>query len=434
MISHAPPSGSAAAALSAAVKGLLRHFHRQSPIRGGSLLITIFGDSIAPRGGAVSLGGLIELARPLGLAERLVRTSVARLAREGWLVARRSGRRSEYRLTPIGRQRFAEATRRIYGVIPSSWHGQWTLLVLPPVIGGRPQDIRDELRWLGFGQVSPGVFAHPNWSVEEARTELRGLEGAAQGLLFKSSSEGGDADRRLVAMGWDVAALARRYRRFVDTFTPVANAVAASTPAEVGRTATAPANTLTGATRTAVAAGNTPAGAARAAAAAGNTPAESARAAAAAGNTPAESARAAAAAGNTPEAARAAAAAGNTSAGAGNTATAAANTHAGAAKTATTAANATAAAATPDDESAFVTRTLLIHEYRKIHLQDPLLPPALLPADWVGAAAYELTKRLYSTVFQPAERYLSNTASTMTDPLPAADASAYARFGGLATP
>ena len=40
-------------------------------------------------------------------------------------------------------------------------------------------------------------------------------------------------------------------------------------------------------------------------------------------------------------------------------------------------------------ESAFVIRTLLIHEYRKIHLQDPLLPPALLPADWVGSSAYE---------------------------------------------
>src|SRR2546430_16693793 len=27
----------------------------------------------------------------------------------------------------------------------------------------------------------------------------------------------------------------------------------------------------------------------------------------------------------------------------------------------------------------FIIRTLLIHEYRKIHLRDPLLPPALLP-------------------------------------------------------
>jgi phenylacetic acid degradation operon negative regulatory protein len=182
------PSESGPAALTAGVKGLLRYFHRQRPIRGGSLLITVFGDSIAPRGGAVTLGSLIDLARPFALADRLVRTSVGRLAWDGWLIARRDGRRSEYRLTPTGQQRFAEATRRIYGSIPSSWEGQWTLLVLPATTGHRRRNIRDELRWLGFGQVSPGVFAHPNWSIAEARAQLRGLEEAAHGLLFKSSS------------------------------------------------------------------------------------------------------------------------------------------------------------------------------------------------------------------------------------------------------
>ena len=82
-------------------------------------------------------------------------------------------------------------------------------------------------------------------------------------------------------------------------------------------------------------------------------------------------------------------------------------------------------------EAAFIVRTLLIHEYRKIHLQDPLLPPALLPSDWVGAAAYDLSRQLYSAVFTAAERFLSVTASNLTEPLPPADRSTYARFGGL---
>src|ERR1700761_8463564 len=129
------------------VAPLLRQFRRQRPLRGVSLLITIFGDSIAPRGGAITLGSLITLAHPFGLTERLVRTSVARLAVDGWLIARRDGRRSEYRITPTGRERFAEATKRIYGAIPDSWSGQWTLLVLPSPNGGRKQDVRDELRW-----------------------------------------------------------------------------------------------------------------------------------------------------------------------------------------------------------------------------------------------------------------------------------------------
>jgi len=294
------------------VATLLRKFRRQRPIRGGSLLITIFGDAIAPRGSAITLQSLISLAQPFGLTERLVRTSVARLASDGWLVARRDGRRSEYRLTQTGQNRFAEATRRIYGAIPDSWDGQWTLLILPPANGGRRQDIRDELRWLGFGQISPGVFAHPNWNLEQAREGLSSLDGVADALLLKSSSEGIEADRRLVTAGWDLGDLTRRYRRFVDTFTPIASAMPCAT-----------------------------------------------------------------------------------------------------------------------SESAFVIRTLLIHEYRKIHLQDPLLPPALLPPDWVGATAYDLSKRLYGAVFAAAEEYLSNTASTTTESLPAADSSAYARFGGL---
>src|SRR5579863_9511136 len=95
-----------------AVRTLLRHFRAQRPLRGGSLLVTIFGDAIAPRGGAVTLGSLIRLAAPFGLTERLVRTCVARLAREGWLAARRAGRRSEYHLTTDGARRFAQATGR----------------------------------------------------------------------------------------------------------------------------------------------------------------------------------------------------------------------------------------------------------------------------------------------------------------------------------
>src|SRR5947208_12811741 len=111
------------APLPAPVRAVLRNFRAQRPLRGGSLLVTLFGDSIAPRGGAVTLGSLIRLAAPFGLTERLVRTSVARLAREGWLAAQRNGRRAEYRLSSTGIARFEQATARIYGPIPHSWDG-----------------------------------------------------------------------------------------------------------------------------------------------------------------------------------------------------------------------------------------------------------------------------------------------------------------------
>ena len=69
--------------VAAAARALVTGFRRQRPVRAGSLLVTIFGDAIAPRGGTITLASLIRLARPFGITERLVRTSVGRLAQEG---------------------------------------------------------------------------------------------------------------------------------------------------------------------------------------------------------------------------------------------------------------------------------------------------------------------------------------------------------------
>jgi phenylacetic acid degradation operon negative regulatory protein len=93
------------------------------------------------------------------------------------------------------------------------------------------------------------------------------------------------------------------------------------------------------------------------------------------------------------------------------------------------AALASGAAVTP--EAAFIIRTLLIHDYRKIHLRDPLLPPALLPHDWVGSSAYDSCARSYGKVFAAAEQFLTETASTLEAVLPQADAAVYERFGGI---
>ncbi|HUI62744.1 MAG TPA: PaaX family transcriptional regulator C-terminal domain-containing protein [Steroidobacteraceae bacterium] len=312
---NAPASGDALDA----TRALLRRFRSQRPLRGGSLLLTIFGDAIAPRGGVATLGSLIRLAAPFGLTERLVRTSMARLAQDGWLGARRDGRLSEYGLTPSGAQRFAEATHRIYSQGPASWDGNWTMLIASATSGERRERLREELRWRGFGEITAGVYAHPACSIEQARQWLQEIQGARAGVLLRSSTGELTADRELVAAGWDLQELTRRYRRFLDAFRAVESAIAS--PA--------------------------------------------------------------------------------------------------------------AGAAALDPESSFIVRTLLIHEYRKIHLQDPLLPPALLPEGWVGAAAYDLCRGLYARVFDGAEEYLSSTASTLDHPLPPADAAAYERFGGI---
>ena len=135
---------------------------RQPALRAKSLVMTVFGDAIAPRGGSVWLGSLIALLEPLGIGERLVRTSVFRLAEEGWLEASRSGRRSRYRLSPHGERRFLRAHQRVYANSGPRWDGQW-LLVSPQGHASTAQKslLKKELLWEGFALLAPGLFACP---------------------------------------------------------------------------------------------------------------------------------------------------------------------------------------------------------------------------------------------------------------------------------
>ena len=287
---------------------LVERFHRQRPLRAGSLIITLFGDAILPRGGAVSLRSLIDLAGAFRVNERLVRTATARLAQEGWLEARRLGKHSEYRLTEGGRERFAEATARIYGPSTAPWSGRWTLVVLPAMPTAERQRLRKTLAWQGFGEIASGVFAHP--ALHRSPLDL------PTGALLFEADLASPSSTALIDLGWDLKDLAQRYRQFADRFERV--------QAELERD--------------------------------------------------------------------------------------------------------------PDPGAAFVVRTLLIHEYRRFHLRDPLLPEALLPAAWPGVRAEQVCRLLYGRLFGPSERHLSAVGARLEGPLPPAEQSVLRRFGGLATP
>ena len=96
--------------------------------------------------------------------------------------------------------------------------------------------------------------------------------------------------------------------------------------------------------------------------------------------------------------------------------------------------SAAASGSRPAPLTALLIRTLLIHEYRKIHLRDPVPPTCLLAPDWVGTPAYELCRDLYGYVFDSAENHLTNEASRLEGPLPMVSADALQRFGGVLGP
>jgi len=60
-----------------------------APLRARSMLFTLFGDYVYPRGDDIWLGSLVSIGSVLGISEVAVRSAVARLARERWIVARK---------------------------------------------------------------------------------------------------------------------------------------------------------------------------------------------------------------------------------------------------------------------------------------------------------------------------------------------------------
>jgi phenylacetic acid degradation operon negative regulatory protein len=132
------------------------------PPRAKSLIVTVWGDALAPHGGIVWLAGLIRLMAPFGINDRSVRTSVFRLARDGWISASSHGRESRYRLTPEGARRFDDAYRRIYDRPPEDWRGLWELVLVDAVTPAQRRALRDELAWAGFGTLGAANFLRPH--------------------------------------------------------------------------------------------------------------------------------------------------------------------------------------------------------------------------------------------------------------------------------
>ncbi|CDL85955.1 phenylacetic acid degradation operon negative regulatory protein PaaX [Xenorhabdus cabanillasii] len=82
-------------------------------------------------------------------------------------------------------------------------------------------------------------------------------------------------------------------------------------------------------------------------------------------------------------------------------------------------------------ERCFQLRLLLIHFYRRVVLRDPLLPDALLPAQWEGQIARHLCINIYQRIGPAATRYISEQCETTIGKLPQPAAAYYRRFGGL---
>lgn len=127
----------------------------QTPPRVWSLIITLFGDLAQEPGAEIATPTLSRVLVPAGVRPEALRVALHRLRRDGWLVARRQGRVSLYRLSDEGRTQSAQATPRIYATeppLPERWH----LVALPPGHGAEPHG--PDLADLGLTGLGRGLW------------------------------------------------------------------------------------------------------------------------------------------------------------------------------------------------------------------------------------------------------------------------------------
>jgi len=203
------------------VRRWIRRQLETAPPRTPSLVITVWGDAIAPHGGAVMLAGLIALLAPFGINERLVRTSVFRLAREGWLKATPVGRESLYRLTRDGARRFEQAYQRIYAPPAEGWDDTWELVIAEGSTPAHRRALMLELGWEGFGTLAPGVCARPATGPSAVPAIAAALRMARHIVVVRARDDatlGGQTLVTVAPKAWDLAGLAAHYRRFLLRF------------------------------------------------------------------------------------------------------------------------------------------------------------------------------------------------------------------------
>ncbi|RJE87362.1 PaaX family transcriptional regulator [Paracoccus onubensis] len=188
------PTETAANAVPKAVQGIVT---APSP-KAASLIVTIYGDVVEPRGGTLWMGTLIECCAMHGISESLVRTAVSRLVGAGRLVGERVGRKSFYRLSLAGQAEFRQASRILFPppAPPEEWLVGFANKEEPPP---------------GWVRIGPQAILAPH---REGMGMPCGTVMRVQSLTVRDLPE-------FAAQYWPLDAVAKNYRGFIARFAPV---------------------------------------------------------------------------------------------------------------------------------------------------------------------------------------------------------------------
>ncbi len=287
---------------------VISRFQQEPPSRTPSLIATVFGDVVESHGGEIWLGSLTRLTAPIGINERLVRTSVFRLAQDGTIEGHKQGRRRFYAFTQEVRPQVRRFEQRIYHLNDGQWDGQWRLVFTGTqgIDADTRAEIRKRILWLGYGSIAPNVFGHPTAEMTPLWDLLEEFGVADRVVVMRASNfdrTRGLGTREMVRQCFKLDSLALEYQEFVRRFAPLDEAISDGKGADCD-----------------------------------------------------------------------------------------------------------------SPEHAFVLRTMLIHQFRRILLHDPDIPQPLLPENWIGNEARRICASLYNAIEEASEEYILSICEDHSGP------------------
>jgi len=200
---------------------LLKALHGQGRPRVWSLIITLFGDAIVPRGGVIGLASIQEIFAQMQIEENAVRTAMSRLAKEGWLKRIKHGRQSFYKLAPEGMGQFESATQRIYAKEDKHWPGEFDLVIVKP-LGSKARDtFKAKMIELGFGSPASDVYIRPACDQPIPTDDTI--------AMLKSQSQSNEMLRQLVDASWPIESLQAGYESILTKYKSALKGVNAAT-------------------------------------------------------------------------------------------------------------------------------------------------------------------------------------------------------------
>ncbi len=183
-------------------------------LRAWSLAVSFLGDCIEPRGGRVGMGAITELLAAYGIDNGVVRTSMSRLAGDGWVTREKLGRNSFYALTPLALAETQAAARRIYAPEHPSDPCGWRVYVAADGSAEERRRARADFARRGAGSLDKQVYILPDTAPAPASPSMIALSAAALP---------DEASRNLVRQAFSLGEIEREYAEFSAAYAPLAD-------------------------------------------------------------------------------------------------------------------------------------------------------------------------------------------------------------------